>query len=103
MIEVFKVAGLSLLRVPVQSSYNAGELSSRLAPHFVQSAGTGVPAPAQAAPVTAGIVPSCPKCGVPMVLRTAARGDRKGEQFYGCENYPKCRETLPFTEGPATA
>ncbi|HHQ4571211.1 TPA: NERD domain-containing protein [Aeromonas veronii] len=34
----------------------------------------------------------CPKCGNLMVLRTAKRGDNKGNQFWGCSGYPKCRE-----------
>ena len=33
----------------------------------------------------------CPKCGAPMVLRTAARGANAGRQFYGCSRYPACR------------
>lgn len=33
----------------------------------------------------------CPKCGAPMVLRTAKKGNNSGNQFYGCTNYPKCR------------
>lgn len=33
----------------------------------------------------------CPKCGGKLILRTAKRGDYAGSQFYGCENYPKCR------------
>jgi len=36
--------------------------------------------------------PLCPKCGIPMVLRMASQGDYKGKQFYGCRNYPRCRE-----------
>lgn len=35
--------------------------------------------------------PSCPKCGAPMVLRTATKGDNAGGQFYGCSKFPKCR------------
>ena len=38
--------------------------------------------------------PICPKCGARMVLRTAARGPNAGGQFYGCANYPKCREVI---------
>lgn len=37
---------------------------------------------------------SCKKCGSPMILRTATRGENKGEQFYGCSSYPRCRETI---------
>lgn len=36
--------------------------------------------------------PLCPRCGNPMVLRTAKRGDNRGNQFWGCSGYPKCRE-----------
>ena len=30
-----------------------------------------------------------------MVLRTAARGSRAGQQFWGCATYPKCQATVP--------
>lgn len=33
----------------------------------------------------------CPKCGGNLVLRTASRGVNAGNQFWGCENFPKCR------------
>lgn len=33
----------------------------------------------------------CPKCGAPMVKRTARKGARAGKSFYGCSNYPTCR------------
>lgn len=36
--------------------------------------------------------PACPKCGIPMVLRTASKGSNAGQQFCGCANFPKCRE-----------
>lgn len=35
----------------------------------------------------------CPKCGGNLVLRTAAKGNHVGNQFWGCTNYPKCRYT----------
>lgn len=38
--------------------------------------------------------PKCPKCGASMVLREAMRGDHKGKKFYGCSNYPKCKEKM---------
>jgi predicted RNA-binding Zn-ribbon protein involved in translation (DUF1610 family) len=37
---------------------------------------------------------SCPKCGAEMVLRTARRGANAGNQFWGCSNFPKCRQIL---------
>jgi len=36
---------------------------------------------------------SCPKCGSELVLRVAKQGVNKGNQFYGCSSYPKCRHT----------
>lgn len=33
----------------------------------------------------------CPRCGSPLVLRTAKNGAYAGNQFYGCSNYPKCK------------
>lgn len=33
----------------------------------------------------------CPRCGGKLVLRTAGRGVNAGNQFWGCENFPKCR------------
>jgi len=43
--------------------------------------------------------PRCPRCGVPMVLRIARRGDHKGQLFYGCPNYPLCREIINIPTG----
>jgi len=37
----------------------------------------------------------CPACGQPMQLRTAKRGARAGEAFWGCTGYPACRTTRP--------
>jgi four helix bundle suffix protein len=39
--------------------------------------------------------PKCPSCGYPMELRTARKGPRAGSQFWGCQNYPECKGTLP--------
>ena len=37
---------------------------------------------------------SCPKCGSELVLRVAKQGNNKGNEFYGCSSYPKCRYTV---------
>ena len=39
-------------------------------------------------------LPKCPDCGIEMVLRTAKQGQNTGSQFYGCRNFPKCRNTI---------
>ncbi len=34
---------------------------------------------------------ACPKCGRPMVLRTAKSGENQGNQFWGGSGFPRCR------------
>lgn len=46
--------------------------------------------PAEALPQTSE-VPTCPRCGSLLVLRTAKKGANVGNQFYGCSSFPKCR------------
>ena len=46
-----------------------------------------------AATASAQSTPTCPQCGGQMVLRTARRGARAGESFWGCKAYPSCRGT----------
>ena len=94
----FQVAQLPLLHVAAQHSYNLQDLAAQVMPFFDQGISAAVPdleKTAQYPLTTEGGVasPDCPKCGMPMVLRTAAKGGRAGQQFYGCANYPKCRET----------
>jgi hypothetical protein len=36
---------------------------------------------------------TCPKCGRPLVTKTARQGPRAGSEFLGCSGYPKCRYT----------
>ena len=97
--QVFEIAGLPLVRVPLRSSYSVNELAVLLAPHLgghdplVSGVDAEVAENALAIDAASRFVPTCPKCGVPMVVRTAGRGERRGERFYGCPNYPKCRET----------
>jgi hypothetical protein len=38
----------------------------------------------------------CPRCGSPLVVRTVKTGPRRGERFWGCSTFPRCRFTQPF-------
>ena len=38
--------------------------------------------------------PECPECNKPMTKRTATKGDNKGNKFWGCSDFPKCKATL---------
>jgi hypothetical protein len=42
--------------------------------------------------------PVCPKCNRIMVLRVAKKGVFQGKRFYGCPNYPHCREACDDSE-----
>jgi len=101
-------AGLGLVRVPVQQAYATAELGQRLRQAVLQPQAavaavapalneTTVGAPVEAEPCAATVdtlapeAPQCPRCGGQMVLRTAQRGVRAGQPFWGCENYPRCR------------
>ncbi|NOS71143.1 MAG: four helix bundle protein [Verrucomicrobia bacterium] len=39
--------------------------------------------------------PECPNCGKPMVLRTARKGTKAGQPFWGCSGFPDCKGTQP--------
>ena len=45
-------------------------------------------------PTPAGAIPTCPKCGRPMTLRTAKAGRNAGKPFWGCTGYPDCKEVV---------
>ena len=45
--------------------------------------------------------PRCPRCGELMTLRTAGRGQDRGQQFWGCPRFPTCRGALAFANAIA--
>ena len=94
---VFQVAGLPLLRLPVQREYNTREVAAKIAPLLKDKIN---PSTTTSQPDTIkqeSLIPHCSKCGIPMILRTVSQGEHKGKQFYGCKNYPRCREMKPLT------
>lgn len=99
--QVFEAADLKLLHVQVQRTYNRDEIAGQVLPFLSRNA-TNVQdlittTPLDHPPITSASVtqPICRKCGISMVLRTATRGDNQRQQFYGCVNYPRCREVAP--------
>lgn len=93
---ICKVAGLPLLRLPVQREYNSREIAAQIASFVSDKISVSVP-PQPEINKQVSSIPLCPKCGIPMVLRTVAQGEHKGKQFYGCQNYPRCHEMKPVT------
>jgi hypothetical protein len=109
--QVFRGTGLPLLRIPVRRTYDSGQLAAQIRQAIltpVPSAPTllrtlleplrGVTRQETRPPAveTVKVTPWCPRCEIPMVLRTAQRGENKGQQFYGCTNYPRCRQIIPL-------
>jgi hypothetical protein len=102
---VFDAAGLPLIHLPVQMSYNTREIAACTAPYLTDTsaeANSGIgdePSQASGDPPADTAIPTllCPKCRVPMVVRVARRGRYQGSRFYGCPNYPQCREVAPFS------
>jgi len=106
---VFEAGDLPLLRVPAKASYDPQELRVRiqgcvdLDGKRERNARGVLPETSESGVASSKIVtegdasgtPVCPKCGEPMVSRVYSRGGNRGRRFFGCPNYPKCRETLP--------
>lgn len=90
--QVFAAAKVPLLRIPVRQSYSVSELGGLIRQH------TGIREPeVEPTPLSpSSEAPHCPKCGSPMVLRTAKMGTNAGEKFWGCSNYPKCRGIVRY-------
>jgi ssDNA-binding Zn-finger/Zn-ribbon topoisomerase 1 len=55
---------------------------------------TSVYPPEAGTSATEGLsMPTCPKCGSRMTIRTAKQGPNAGGQFYGCMKFPACKGT----------
>jgi len=96
--QVFQTANLPLLRFPAQRAYNTKEISAQIASVLKDKTTSASSSDERqmTSKTSSNSVPICPKCGVPMVLRTVKQGKYKGKQFYGCVNYPRCREVKPI-------
>lgn len=90
--QVFAAVNLPLIHIPARHSYNTQGLSALLAEALAQP---GSSAPGEL-PSTAGSTETrvCERCGGAMRLRTASQGQHKGQQFWGCSNYPRCRNVV---------
>jgi hypothetical protein len=102
----FDDAGLPLLRIPVRANYNTSELGTLFRQALELRRKLDTPGPAiSEAPViketpsksiASNPTPLCPKCGIPLTMRKATRGPNVGQKFWGCTNYPRCREVIPI-------
>jgi hypothetical protein len=122
--KVFATAQLPLYRQTVRATYNVRELADALqaAATSLETIGPATPEPTAAKQAIPEVVtpvpttrklessipvpsltvdgkPHCPQCGEIMVLRTVRKeGPHKGNQFWGCQDYPRCRGVRPYGE-----
>ena len=92
---VFSGVELPLVRIPVRASYNIEELrilfkNAKEKRHMRVAAQEN----ARRLSVVQSNPPLCPTHQIPMVLRTAKHGSTAGEKFWGCPNFPGCREIV---------
>jgi very-short-patch-repair endonuclease/predicted RNA-binding Zn-ribbon protein involved in translation (DUF1610 family) len=90
---VFKASGLPIVHIPAQRSYNTEQIENLVKLPLINEK----EAPqSEVISSTSQII--CPKCGGEMVLRTVKSGTNKGRKFWGCTNYPNCRQMLAHKE-----
>lgn len=105
--EVYEAAGLPVLHMSVRRAYNPQEIAAAIkqavagdSPQAELQSGPQADVNSQTGPAdSTDNAPICPTCGVPMVLRSAGKGKHKGRSFYGCPNFPRCRQILPAPVG----
>ncbi|MCL1819887.1 MAG: DUF2726 domain-containing protein [Oscillospiraceae bacterium] len=84
--KVYKDANLPLVRFKTKESYDSNEIEYALKSHLT---GTYIP---KSTPIV-----MCSKCGIPMIIKTTKHGNKK---FYGCKNFPNCRESYDINLMP---
>jgi hypothetical protein len=90
--KVFKAGKLPLMHIVAQDSYSSKALALKIAPHLTMVTYSRDPEP-----ISLGIAPRCPCCGVPMVKRKVISGGYAGREYFSCRNYPSCCERLPLS------
>ena len=86
MEDLFFGAGLPLVHVPSSETYDLNDLV-HLFQLAVLKAKDAETLPENEASDSA---PSCPQCGLTMVLRIHRKGSEAGKRYYGCMNAPTC-------------
>lgn len=94
-------AALPLLTFDVRNTYSVGEVAATIALALGRHAPAEelaevVPATPSRGPDGEEIGPRCPKCSAMMTKRTAKAGSNAGRDFWGCSNFPRCREIVPI-------
>lgn len=97
-------AGLPLIMFDAQHAYSAPDVAAKIAAEITRKGETDNPAVkgmVQVSPYAAEVseeakAPICPRCSTEMVKRVAKGGENVGKEFWGCPNFPNCREVRPL-------
>jgi len=101
--KVFRTAGLPLVHIKASMSYDTRELSN-LFRNALHDENAKIHALKEKQELKYQLendqdeTPRCPRCGEQMVLREAKHGSHKGDKFYGCANYPRCRGIITIQD-----
>ena len=96
-------AGLPLIAFDARHAYSPTEISARIAEAIAGSIPVKREPALQPLPQDGILVPDseiaplCPRCSGTMVKRIAKGGENAGKEFWGCTNFPKCREIVTIT------
>ena len=88
MDHLFKAVKLPFLRVVVLEKYDGNVLATQIR-------GALPAARQQAQRSEEHYSPVCSRCGISMVLRFYRSGPKVGKRYYGCMNFPECRQIVP--------
>ncbi len=96
-------AGLPLITFDARHAYSPAEVSSAIADalsgqwpkHTELMQQASMPPETLSSMPDSDVLPRCPRCSSAMVKRSAKGGDNAGKEFWGCSNFPKCREIMP--------
>ena len=86
--DLFANANLPLVHVTVQQTYDIAALAAQFSEAMKKAKEENPLNP------HADFSPTCPRCGITMVLRIYRTGPKTGQQYYGCLNFPACQETM---------
>ena len=86
-----RAAGVPLISFQAQHSYSASEVSAKIA-SVLSGTSTHIATPVEIAESAETM--ACPRCSSPMIKRTAKGGENAGREFWGCSNFPNCREIV---------
>ncbi len=97
---VYEAAGIPLVHVPLENGYSVEYLQDLLEDvlefRWTEVDTEGEPLDSITDYGEEAVIPTCPKCGALMVLRVYTSGEQKGYRYYGCPNYPRCKETIRY-------